>query len=180
MKESEVLVGFYKVKTGKPSLTWSESVDQALCFGWIDGVRRSIDDEMYQIRFTPRKASSVWSTVNIRKVKELTSQGLMKPAGMEAFNKRKKEKSGIYSFENQEADLAPEFEKEFKANKPAWNYFMSLAPSYRKVSKNWIMTAKQESTRLRRLREIIRDSESGTNRWKDNKYTEKAKKIPKG
>jgi uncharacterized protein YdeI (YjbR/CyaY-like superfamily) len=172
-KETEVLVGFYKVNSGKPSLTWSESVDQALCFGWIDGVRKSVGEDSYQIRFTPRKAGSVWSNVNIRKMKELTERGLMKPAGLEIFDKRKEERSGIYAFENQEADLDPMFEKKFKANKVAWSYFMSLAPSYRKLAKSWIMSAKQGSTRLKRLNVIIKDSFSGTNRWKDNKYNRK-------
>jgi uncharacterized protein YdeI (YjbR/CyaY-like superfamily) len=174
-KETEVLVGFYKVNSGRTSMTWSQSVDEALCFGWIDGVRRSIDEESYQIRFTPRKTGSVWSNVNIRKVDELIKKGLMKPAGLEVFQKRKLERSGIYSFENQEADLGPAFEKIFKSNRAAWKYFLSLAPSYRKVSKSWIMSAKQEATRSKRLNEIIRDSAAGTNRWKDNKYTKKTK-----
>lgn len=168
-KETELAVGFYKVGSGKPSITWPESVDQALCFGWIDGVRRAINEESYQIRFTPRKPKSIWSAVNIRKMKELTEQGLMTPAGMACFEARKEEKSAIYSYENEEPQLSPELEKLFKKNKVAWDYFQALAPSYRKTSIKWVMSAKQESTRIKRFGELVKDSESLTNQWKDNK-----------
>ena len=169
-KESEVLVGFYKVGSGKPSMTWSQSVDEALCFGWIDGVRKSIDNDSYQIRFTPRKPGSNWSAVNIKKIEELTKKGLMQPAGHAAFEKRIESKSGIYSFEKEETELTPDFKKQFKANKKAWEYFQTLAPSYRKISTHWVMSAKQESTRKKRLNQLITDSRVGTNQWKDNKY----------
>ncbi len=172
-EKTELVVGFYKVHTGKPSMTWSESVDQALCFGWIDGVRRSIDEDSYQIRFTPRKASSIWSNVNIKKIETLTKSGLMAPAGLEIFEKRKKERSGVYAFENEERKFSPEFEKEFKANKKAWTYFQQLAPGYKKLSVSFVMSAKQEATRIKRLKSLITDCESGTNQWKDNKYTKK-------
>lgn len=172
-KETELLVGFYKVDSGKPSMTWSQSVDEALCFGWIDGVRKSIDKESYQIRFTQRKSTSIWSTVNIQKIEELIKQGLMKPAGLASFEKRKENRSKIYSYENGEVKLSPEFEKQFKANKIAWNYFQSLAPSYQKPSTNWVMSAKQETTRIKRLNELINDSELLTNKWKNNKYRKK-------
>lgn len=157
--EKELLVGFWKVGTKKPSMTWSESVDQALCFGWIDGVRKSIDDESYSIRFTPRKPTSIWSAVNIRKVEELTKDGLMTEAGRKAFELRKEEKSAIYSHEKEPATLDPEFEKQFKANKKAWEFFSNQAPSYKKVMLHWIMSAKQEKTRLSRLEKTIRESE---------------------
>ncbi|MFY7844522.1 YdeI/OmpD-associated family protein [Chryseobacterium gambrini] len=157
--EKELLVGFWKVGTKKPSMTWSESVDQALCFGWIDGVRKSIDDESYSIRFTPRKPTSIWSAVNIRKVEELTKTGLMTEAGRKAFELRKEEKSAIYSHEKEPATLDPEFEKQFKANKKAWEFFSNQAPSYKKVMLHWIMSAKQEKTRLSRLEKTIRESE---------------------
>lgn len=157
--EKELLVGFWKVGTKKPSMTWSESVDQALCFGWIDGVRKSIDDESYSIRFTPRKPTSIWSAVNIRKVEELTKAGLMTEAGRKAFELRKEEKSAIYSHEKEPATLDPEFEKQFKANKKAWEFFSIQAPSYKKVMLHWIMSAKQEKTRLSRLEKTIRESE---------------------
>jgi uncharacterized protein YdeI (YjbR/CyaY-like superfamily) len=172
-RETELLVGFYKVGSGKPSMTWSESVDQALCFGWIDGVRKSIDDDSYCIRFTPRKASSIWSAVNIDKVNELTKKGLMHKTGLDAFEKRKDSRSGIYSFEKPEASLSPGFEKRFKANKKAWKYFQELAPSYRKTSIHWVMSAKQEATQVKRLNQLIADSEAGLNTWKDNKYMKK-------
>jgi uncharacterized protein YdeI (YjbR/CyaY-like superfamily) len=169
-KETELLVGFYKVGSGKNSMTWSDSVDEALCFGWIDAVRKSIDDESYQIRFTQRKPNSIWSAVNIAKVEELTKQGLMQPAGLESFAKRKESRSRIYPHENEEMDLAPEFKKQLSANKKAWKYFQSLAPSYKKLSVSWVMRAKQEATQIKRLQTLIADSEAETNRWKDNKY----------
>jgi uncharacterized protein YdeI (YjbR/CyaY-like superfamily) len=168
--ETELLVGFYKVGSGKPSMTWPQSVDEALCFGWIDGVRKSIDKDSYQIRFSQRKPTSIWSAVNIKKIEELTKQGLMQPAGLAIFEKRTEGKSKIYSYEKEEADLTPGFKKQFKANKKAWNYFQLLAPSYKKISVHWVLSAKQEATRLKRLNQLISDSAAGTNRWKDNKY----------
>jgi uncharacterized protein YdeI (YjbR/CyaY-like superfamily) len=172
-KETELLVGFYKINSGKPSMTWSQSVDEALCFGWIDGVRRSIDKDSYQIRFTQRKPTSIWSAVNIKKIEELTKQGLMQPAGLVSFENRKENKSKIYSYENEEIKFSSEFEKLFKVNKIAWDYFQSLAASYRKPSTNWVMSAKQEATRIKRLNELIADSQLLTNKWKDNKYSKK-------
>ena len=172
-KETELIVGFYKVDSGKPSMTWSQSVDEALCFGWIDGVRTSIDKDSYQIRFTPRKPTSIWSAINIKKVEALTKQGLMQPAGLASFEKRKEERSKVYAFENEEMNFTAEFEKKIKANKKAWVYFQSLAASYKKVSKHWVMSAKQEITRLKRLNQLIEESEQETNQWKDNKYNKK-------
>jgi uncharacterized protein YdeI (YjbR/CyaY-like superfamily) len=160
-KETELLVGFWKVGTKKPSMSWSQSVDQALCFGWIDGVRKSIDEESYSIRFTPRKPTSIWSAINIKKIEELTKAGLMTSEGIKAFELRKEEKSAIYSHEKEPATLDPEFEKQFKANKKAWEFFNNQAPSYKKVMLHWIMSAKQEKTRLSRLEKTIRESESG-------------------
>lgn len=159
--EKELLVGFYKVGTKKPSMTWSESVDQALCFGWIDGVRKSIDIESYSIRFTPRKSTSIWSAINIKKIEDLTKAGLMTPQGLKAFGLRKEEKSAIYSHEKEPATLDPEFKKQFKAHKKAWDFFNNQAPSYKKVMIHWIMSAKQEKTRLSRLEKTIRESELG-------------------
>ncbi|MBX7225988.1 MAG: YdeI/OmpD-associated family protein [Chitinophagales bacterium] len=172
-KESEVYIGFYKVKSGKPSMNWSQSVDMALCFGWIDGVKYSIDNESYMIRFTPRKKTSIWSAVNIKKVEHLIKAGLMTKSGLDAFNHRTEHKSKIYSFEKEEVKFSSAYEQLFKANKVAWEYFQSLAPSYRKPSSNWVMSAKQEATQLKRLHELIADSEKGTNKWKDNKYNKK-------
>lgn len=172
-KETELLVGFYKVGSGKPGITWTQSVDEALCFGWIDGVRKSIDKDRYQIRFTPRKPTSIWSAVNIQKIKVLTKQGLMQPAGLVSFKNRKENKSKIYSFENEPVKFSPGYEKKFRKNKKAWEYFQSLAPSYKKHSTYWVMSAMQETTQLKRLIELIADSSAGTNKWKDNKYNKK-------
>lgn len=157
-KETELIVGFYKVNSGKPSMIWSESVDQALCFGWIDGVRRSIDEISYCNRFTPRRANSNWSDINIKKVEELTKLGLMTPEGQKAFDKRKENKSGLYSFENEPGKLSAAFEKLFKKNKSAWNFFTTQAPSYKRVIIYWILSAKQEKTRLARLEKTIQFS----------------------
>ena len=172
-KEKELLVGFYKVASGKQNMTWTQSVDQALCFGWIDGVRKSIDSDSYQIRFTRRKPTSTWSAVNIQKIAELTKQGLMHPAGVASFENRKENKSKIYSYENDEVPFSPQLRKQFKANKSAWSYFQSLAPSYRKTSTNWVMNARQDTTKLKRLNELIADSQVRTNKWKDNKYNKR-------
>ncbi len=172
-KKTELLVGFYKVGSGKPCMTWSQSVDEALCFGWIDGVRTSIDKDSYQIRFTQRKPTSIWSAININKIEVLTKQGLMQPAGLASFEKRTESRSRIYSHENEEAKFTQTFEKQFKANKKAWSYFQSLAPSYRKVSAHWVMRAKHETTKIKRLNQLISDSAAGTNMWKDNKYNKK-------
>ena len=169
-KETELLVGFYKVSSGNPSITWPQSVDEALCFGWIDGVRTSIDKDSYSIRFTQRKPSSIWSAVNIKKIEVLTKKGLMQAAGLASFEKRTAAKSAVYAFENEEKKLPENFEKLFKANKKAWNYFQQLAPSYKKNAIHWIMAAKQETTQIKRLEQLIADCEQGTNQWKDNKY----------
>ena len=159
LKESELLVGYYKVNTKIPSMTWSESVDQALCFGWIDGVRKSIDKDSYCIRFTPRRNSSIWSAINIGKVESLLKQGLMTSAGNKAYSSRTESKSKIYSYENEPVQLSVNYEKTFKANKLAWNYFSKQAPSYQKLTIHWIMDAKQELTQLKRLNKTIVFSE---------------------
>jgi len=158
-KETELWVGFYKKESVKFNMTWSQSVDEALCFGWIDGVRRSVDKESYCIRFTPRRATSRWSLVNIKKVEELSKQGLMQPAGLEIFKLRKKENSGIASYENGARPLEKDLENKFKANKIAWDYFSSQAPYYQKAIIHWIMTAKQEKTKMARLNKTINESE---------------------
>lgn len=158
LTEKEVVVGFYKKGSGKPSMNWSESVDQALCFGWIDSIRRSIDDESYSNRFTPRKPSSIWSAINIKKVENLMEAGLMRPEGQKAFDLRKKEKTGIYSHEKETIILDPVYEKQFKAAHKAWDFFEKQAPSYKKVLIHWVMSAKQEKTRLSRLEKAINES----------------------
>lgn len=158
-KETELIVGFYKVDSGKPSMTWSQSVDQALCFGWIDGIRKSIDAESYCIRFTPRKPKSIWSAINIKKVEELTKAGLMMPEGQKAFALRTEENSSIYSHEKEPAVLDASFLKQFKRNKVAWDFFNTQAPSYKKVMIHWIMSAKKEKNRVSRLERAILLSE---------------------
>ena len=160
-KEKELLVGYYKVSSDKPSINWSQSVDEAICFGWIDGIRKSIDEECYCIRFTPRNPKSNWSAINIQKVEELTKVGLMKPEGLKAFSYRKAEKSKVYSYENPAVEFDKTYEKRFKANKQAWNYFKSTAPSYQKTTTRWVMSPKQEITRLKRLNELINDCAAG-------------------
>ncbi len=158
--QTEILVGFYKVNSGKQNMTWSESVDQALCFGWIDGVRRSVDETSYCIRFTPRKPSSNWSTVNIKKIESLTKKGLIHPAGLEAFNKRKPEKSGVYSYENDFERQAESYKKMLQTNRKAWDFYSKQAPSYQKMVLRWILSARQENTRLSRLEKAITESEN--------------------
>ena len=160
-KAKELLVGFYKKDSGRPSITWPESVDQALCFGWIDGVRKRIDDESYSIRFTPRRRGSIWSAVNIKRAKELEELGQMTPAGSHAFAQRDEKKSAIYAYENRPRELAPEYEKRFRANKKAWAFFSEQAPSYRRVITYWVMEAKKEETRERRLAALIDYSAQG-------------------
>ncbi|HTM91485.1 MAG TPA: YdeI/OmpD-associated family protein [Flavisolibacter sp.] len=159
-KVSEVWIGFYKVNSGKRSISYKEAVDEALCFGWIDGIRKGLDEESYVNRFTPRKKSSNWSNVNIKRINELIEEGRVHPTGLAAFKERTKEKSGVYSFEQDSHKLSPAFEKKFKANKKAWSYFTSKAPWYQRTSIHWVMSAKQESTRLKRLETLITDSEN--------------------
>ena len=160
-KEKELLVGYYKVSTGKPTITWSQSVDEALCFGWIDGIRRSIDEESYCIRFTPRNPKSNWSTVNIKKAEELIKLGLMKTEGLAAYGFHKEEKSKIYSYEKPTLTFDKSYAKKFKSNKVAWKFFQSTTHSYQKTTTRWIMSAKQEQTRLKRLDELIADCALG-------------------
>lgn len=153
---SELIVGFYKVGSGRPSMTWSESVDEALCFGWIDGVRKCIDDESYQIRFTPRKTTSIWSAINIAKFQDLQARGRMTPIGAKAFSHRKDEKSVIYAYEQEvTAQLSPQELRKFKRDKPAWKYFEDCPPSYKKVLLHWVTTAKKAETRASRLHTLM-------------------------
>lgn len=160
-KAQEVWVGFYKKATGKPTLTWPESVDAALCYGWIDGVRKSVDEISYKIRFTPRKAKSIWSNVNIKRVEELTQLGLMQPAGLKAFNERQADNSGIYSHEQGDNIQLPEaYEQEFRQNEKAWNFFQKQSATYRKAATWWVVSAKREETRRSRLTTLITDSQN--------------------
>lgn len=159
---SELTVGFHKVGSGKPSLLWPESVDEALCVGWIDGVRKRIDDHSYQIRFTPRKKGSIWSAVNIARADALIATGLMRPAGLRAYKQRTERKSNVYSYEQAGSlSLHPDEVKTFKKHKSAWAYFESAPPSYRKTMIYWVVSAKRQETRQRRLARFIESCAAG-------------------
>jgi uncharacterized protein YdeI (YjbR/CyaY-like superfamily) len=153
-----LLVGFWKVDSGKPSITWPESVDEALCFGWIDGVRKRIDALSYTIRFTPRRTTSIWSAVNIKRVAELQAAGLMQPPGLTAFGHKREGRSGTYAYEQRRDHLDPPYEAIFKQSPAAWTFFSAQPPSYRKVACWWVVSAKREETRLRRLATLVEDS----------------------
>lgn len=155
----ELWVGLYKKDSGKPSITWPELVDQLLCFGWIDGMRKSVDGDSYTNRVTPRKPGSTWSAVNTKRAQELIELGLMQPAGRAAFDARDEEKTRRYSYERTRARLRKDYESEFRANRAAWEYFQQQPPGYRKLAIGWVVSAKQEDTRLRRLAARISDSE---------------------
>ena len=157
----ELWVGFYKKASGRPSISWPESVDEALCFGWIDGVRKSVDDESYAIRFTPRKPRSVWSAVNIRRAVELERLGRMRPAGRKAFEARVENRSGIYSYEQRSAELDGPYGERLRQNEEAWRFFQAQPASYRKAANWWVLSAKKEETRVRRLEKLIEDSAAG-------------------
>ena len=160
--EDEVFVGMWKKATGKQTMTWSQAVDQALCFGWIDGVMRRIDDERHMQRFTPRRPGSNWSKVNVEKVAKLEAEGLMTEAGRKAFEARTKEKTGVYSFESKDAaELSPEFAEQLAANNKAHEYFEGRAPSYRRTAIHWVESAKRKETRSRRMQQLIECSEQG-------------------
>lgn len=157
----ELWVGYYKTKTGIPSITWPESVDRALCYGWIDGIRKSLDDQRYMIRFTPRRPSSIWSAVNLKRIKELIAEGRIQPSGLEVYQNRSKERSERYSYEQKKARLDEAFAAKFKENVQAWSFFQTLPPSTRKPSVWWVMSAKRQSTRERRLQTLIDCSAKG-------------------
>lgn len=160
--EQELLVGFYKTNSGKPSITWPESVDEALCFGWIDGRRKRVDDLSYSIRFTPRKARSIWSAVNIKRVVDLISLGRMQPSGLKAFQERSEDRSGIYAYEQTgQPELDNAMEVQFRAHEKAWDFFQSQAAWYRKTALWWVVSAKREQTKTKRLATLIDDSAHG-------------------
>jgi uncharacterized protein YdeI (YjbR/CyaY-like superfamily) len=161
-EQTELWVGFYRKATGKQTMTWSEAVDQALCFGWIDGIRKGIDDESYMNRFTPRKPSSNWSAVNVAKVESLTEQGLMRPAGLAAFEKRRADRTAIYSYEQRkDASFTSKQRETFRAHRRAWEFFSAQPPGYRALATYWVVSAKKEETRERRLARLIEDSAAG-------------------
>ena len=158
----ELWVGFHKKATGRPSVTWPQAVDQALCFGWIDGVRKSLGDESYKIRFTPRKSRSTWSAINVRRYGELLAEGLVAPAGVAAFERRAEDRTAIYSYENRDkAVFEDEQEARFRADAAAWEWFQAQPPSYRRTATYWVVSAKRPETRERRLTRLIEDSAAG-------------------
>ena len=159
--EDELFVGFHRKASGKPTITWPEAVDEALCFGWIDGVRKGVNDTSYMIRFTPRRARSVWSAVNIDRAHELKRRGLMTPAGLAAFERRSEERSRIYSYERKNARFDAPAEATFRKNRKAWEFFEAQAPSYKRAATWWVISAKKEETRARRLQTLIADSAQG-------------------
>jgi len=160
---AELWVGFYKRSSGKASITWPESVDAALCFGWIDGVRKSLDAESYTIRFTPRKPTGKWSDINTRRVADLQQLGMMRDAGLRAFTKRVEARAGVYSYEQKQlVALSQEQEKAFRRNSKAWKFFQNQAHWYRKTAIWWIVSAKRQETQSKRLAELISCSEKGT------------------
>jgi uncharacterized protein YdeI (YjbR/CyaY-like superfamily) len=160
--EPELLVGYWKKGTGKPTVSHSEAIEQALCFGWIDSIGRRIDDERYQVRFTPRRKGSVWSAVNVATVARLTEQGLMHPAGLRAFEERRPDRVATYSYEQPaDAVLEPTQAERLQADPRAWEWFSTQSPSYRRAAVHWVTSAKRPDTRERRLVQLIADSAAG-------------------
>lgn len=157
----ELWVGLYKKATGRPSITWPELVDELICYGWIDGLRKSLDDESYMIRVTPRRPDSVWSKRNLERMEALREQDRVEPPGVAVFRDRNEEKSGTYSYEREHATLGDEFEALFRADESAWAWWLEQAPGYRKLATWWVVGAKRETTRRRRLRTLIEDSAAG-------------------
>lgn len=158
---AELWLGYYKVGSGKASVTWQQSVDQALCYGWIDGIRKGIDAQSYMIRFTPRRANSIWSAVNLKRIKELDELGLLKPPGRKAYEQRDPAKANVYSSEQRGAELPPALQARFKKNKAAWAHFCAQPAGYRKTITWWVVSAKREETQLKRLARLIEVSERG-------------------
>jgi uncharacterized protein YdeI (YjbR/CyaY-like superfamily) len=157
----EQWVGFHRKDSGRPSVTWPEAVDEALCVGWIDGLRKTVDSHSYKIRFTPRQAKSNWSAINIRRAQELTRQKRMRPSGIRAFASRAEEKSGVYSYENRHAAVLDKWdEKQFRASPEAWKFFQAQPQSYRKTAIWWVVSAKRAETRRRRLATLIAQSKA--------------------
>lgn len=157
----ELLIGFHKKSSGKKSITYAEALDEALCFGWIDGVKRSLNETSYTQRFTPRRARSIWSLVNVKHVERLTKDGRMHAAGLAAYEQRDPKRTGIYAFENAPRELSAEYEKEFRKVKGAWEYFQTYPPYLKKTVSFWVMSAKKEETRSARLRRLIECSAKG-------------------
>jgi uncharacterized protein YdeI (YjbR/CyaY-like superfamily) len=160
-RETELWVGYYRKDSGKKGITWQESVDEALCFGWIDGVRKKVDEESYTNRFTPRSSKSTWSAINIRRAQELIEAGRMRATGLRAFEARRESRSGIYSYEQRKDQLDEPYQGRLKRNKKAWAFYQAQSPGYRRLANWWVVSAKREETRLKRLDQLIALSAQG-------------------
>lgn len=176
----ELIAGYHKKHTGRPSITWSESVDEALCVGWIDGIRRSLGDASYQIRFTPRKLRSIWSAINIAKAEALVKEKRMRPMGHKAFAAREENRSGIYAYEQRPAELPEPYASRFKKNKAAWKFFQSTTPGYRRLMTWRIVSAKREETRLQRLAQLMELCTGGELHPGTYKYKKPRKALRRG
>lgn len=159
--DGELVIGFYKVASSQRGVTYQQALDEALCRGWIDGVRKRLNATSYTIRFTPRKPGSIWSAVNIARAEELRAHGRMRPSGLAAFEGRDMRRAGLYSFENEQRDLAPDYVERFQHESAAWAWFQAQPPSYRRVASWWVMSGKREATRERRLNTLINRSGEG-------------------
>ena len=158
---TELVVGFHKKSAGRKSITYAQALDEALCFGWIDGVRKRLEDTSYTIRFTPRKPRSIWSLINVRHVERLKESGQMHESGLRVFNMRDEKRTGIYSFENEPKEFSKEYLSRFQRNPKAWDFFKTQPPGYRRLMTFWVMSAKKNETQLRRLNQLIEHSEQG-------------------
>jgi uncharacterized protein YdeI (YjbR/CyaY-like superfamily) len=157
----ELLVGFYKKDSGKGGLTYKEAVDEALCFGWIDGIKKRVDEASYTHRFTPRRPGSIWSAINLKRMKELIANGVVSKAGLETYERRDPKKAGLYSFENRPQTFDAAIEKKFRASTRAWTFFLAQPPGYQRICRFFVMSAKKEETRLRRVERVINASSKG-------------------
>ena len=172
-KAGELLLGYWKVGSGQASVTWPESVDEALCVGWIDGVRKRLDDQRYTIRFTPRRPGSVWSQINVKRIGELVAEGRMRPEGLAVFEARGEQHQRGYSFSDRPEQFSPELEAAFRVHAAAWAYFEQQPPGYRRAAVYWVSNAKQEATRLKRLATLIEDSAAGRRLGRTTQYSGK-------
>jgi uncharacterized protein YdeI (YjbR/CyaY-like superfamily) len=157
----ELWVGYHRKATGRPTVTWPQAVDEALCVGWIDGVRYRLDEERHAQRFTPRRKGSIWSVINTKRAEELIGEGRMRPAGLKAFEARSPEKTALYSYEREAAAFTTEQQARFEADEAAWSFFQAQAPSYRRSITHWVSSAKRDETRERRFEKLLEDSRAG-------------------
>ncbi len=176
-KKTELWVGYYKKSSGKKSITYKQALEEVLCFGWIDGIARGIDEEKYSQRYTPRRKGSVWSTINIKKAEELIKNKKMHPFGLHVYKNRDIKKTGLYSNEQKEIKFPAGFLKQLKSNKTAWKFFSNMPPGYKKTATWWVISPKQDETKKRRLNVLIRDSEVGRKIGSITPMKEKIRKL---